>query len=122
MSAPDKTAPQSATPSAVIAAPKLPTLPTAAIKDKNLVSPATPISIPKAAIAPTVTPKKSLLQLIEQEFVSVVDLAGTGSNYLFRGVCKKCGWHTHQFSKDAAHDLTLSHAQSHWRDVQRLMS
>jgi hypothetical protein len=100
----------------------LPTAPTTKLQDKDLVSPAEPSATPsQAAAAAPATPKKSLLTLIEEHFVQVDDLRSSGSHYPWRGRCKKCGWHTHQFTREDAFLGTRSHAQTHWRDVQRFM-
>lgn len=111
---------------AVNTAPSLPTQPFTAdkqpMKDSALVSPADELPKTEQAAAPvTQQPKKSLLKLIEEHFVQVDDLTVSGSHYPFRGTCKKCGWHTHQFDRESAFILTRSHAQQHWRDVQRFM-
>ena len=108
-----------------ITAPKLPTTPSRNTTDSSLVSTAEkPIVKSPVAVIPaplTVQPKQTMQQLIEEHFVKVEDLATTASNYPWRGVCKKCGWQTYQFTKDAALQLVRSHAQTHWRDLTRFM-
>jgi hypothetical protein len=108
-------------------APTLPTQPFNAakqpVKDSELVSPALTKPETEPAADPIVEPqtKKSLLALIEEHFVQVDDLTKGGSHFPWRGLCKKCGWHTHQFNREDAFILTRSHAGQHWRDVQRFM-
>jgi hypothetical protein len=104
--------------------PELPSTPTATLKDVDLVSPADAAAtgvVSEPAAVPASQEPKSLMKLIEEQFVQVVDLAGTTSSYPWRGVCKKCGWHTHQFTQDDAFRMTRSHAQIHWRDVTRFL-
>jgi hypothetical protein len=99
----------------------LPTAPSTKLQDKDLVAPATSPATQSEQAPAAKQPKKSLLALIEEHFVQIDDLRDSGNHFPFRGVCRKCGWHTHQFSYDEAFVLTRSHAQTHWRDVQRFM-
>jgi hypothetical protein len=66
--------------------------------------------------------QKALEAIVEKNYVSVEDLRKTTSNYPFRGVCKKCGWQTHQMNQADAAALVKTHAMQHWQDAVRLDS
>jgi hypothetical protein len=55
----------------------------------------------------------------EQAEKNVQDVQLVGFNYSWRGICKKCGWQTHQFSKQQAHNLVKRHGLQHWREFIR---
>jgi hypothetical protein len=122
---------------------KLPSAPAAGVTDKNLVKTAAQQAADAAGAAAKAATEKAaadkktadvaaqpkpvkvydnatLLPLIEKNFVSVENLAGTGSFYPFRGVCKQCGWQTHQLNRDDAFALTRTHAMKHWQEAVRL--
>lgn len=121
---------------------KLPSTPSRAVTDASLVAPAdapttkplvNPLVKPPAAIDGKQTKpapesilqpeqEKSLLKLIEEQFVQVENIHGTTSLYDWRGTCRRCGWQTHQHDEQAAFQMTRTHAQKHWRDVKRLLS
>ena len=90
-----------------------------------------PVTTPtdtEPAIAPPVAgatkSRKTLADLITERFVKVEDLrkSPVQYNYAWRGVCTKCGWHTHQFDEASARDLVFKHAQQHWRDLALILA
>lgn len=61
---------------------------------------------------------KAISQKIGQQAEKLCqDIQLVGSNYSWRGVCKKCGWQTMQFDKQQAHSLVKRHALKHWREL-----
>jgi hypothetical protein len=48
---------------------------------------------------------------------SIIHVENVGGNLPFRGVCKKCGWQTHQPSDEAARQAVSSHAGRHIREA-----
>lgn len=61
---------------------------------------------------------KAIAKKIEQQSEKLCqDIQLVGSNYSWRGVCKKCGWQTMQFDKNQAHALVKRHALKHWREL-----
>lgn len=61
---------------------------------------------------------KAISQKIGQQADKLCqDIQLLGSNYSWRGICKKCGWQTMQFDKQQAHALVKRHALKHWREL-----
>jgi|SRR5690348_11733732 len=61
-----------------------------------------------------------VINYIKEELVDVKELA-VESYYKFEGICKKCGWHTMQNSKEDAAMLVEQHAQQHVNEIRPLV-
>lgn len=51
------------------------------------------------------------------KYVAVEELPAS-SQYTHKGVCRKCGWQSHQYSEADARESVFTHAQKHLREVR----
>lgn len=92
----------------------------------KLASPVTPamnakepsIPPPKAPVAKPGADKAAVITKKLEDYVQINEATDPSVVYQFEGVCKKCGWHTEQLTRNDAVQLVRQHVQGHWHEVQ----
>ena len=67
-------------------------------------------------VTPELSRDQRIMEELELRFMQIKEL-GAESFFSHEAICKKCGWHTMQNTRDEAYQLITSHLIRHWKDV-----